>query len=306
MRTLVGCFIVALFFGCSQGLAQERPAERPVVLPNATQLDLQAKSGETYRIFLSLPAGEEPATGRPVIYLSDANGNFPIVATLARRRSPSGGGAVVVGIGYPTEDRKEQSERRSYDLTPKANDEWLKTQPAPRQNAKSGGNDLFLDFIEHEVKPLVESRVKVDKSQQMLFGHSFGGLLVLHALFTRPESFQYYAASSPSIWWNDRSILQEEEAFTKNYSGKKLAAKLWLTVGEFEQPSNRGNEDQNARLDRLRQAANSLELMERLNKASITDFECTYALLEGEDHGSAVFPAANRAIRLFAPVGSNR
>lgn len=300
---LLGCIVALATACCSAHVSAGEPGpESPVVLAGAKQFDLESTKGRTYRIFLSLPEGEVPEAGRPVIYLSDANGNFPILATLARRRSASGAGAVVVGIGYPSDDRRTQSERRTYDLTPLASEEWLKTQSAPTQNQKTGGNDEFLDFIEKEVKPLIEARVRIDRSQQMLFGHSFGGLLVLHALFTRPDSYQYYAASSPSIWFNDRSILKEEEAFAKKYSGQELPVHLWVTVGEFEQPRRRENADGTPVPDNRRQAANGRELVERLNKSSIQKFVATYTDLPGEDHGSAVFPASNRAIRLFFPV----
>lgn len=297
-------FVVLLAAWCTAlTIAAEPGPESPVVLTGAKQFDLESSKGRTYRIFLSLPEDEAPDAGRPVIYLSDANGNFPILATLARRRSFSGAGAVVVGLGYPTEERRAQSERRTYDLTPLAGEEWLKTQSAQMQAQRTGGNDEFLDFIEKEVKPLIEARVKIDRSQQMLFGHSFGGLLVLHALFTRPESYQYYAASSPSIWFNDRSILKEEESFIKKYAGKELPVHLWVTVGEFEQPRRRNSEGAAVAVpDDRRQAANGRELVERLSKSSIQKLDATYTDLPGEDHGSAVFPASNRAIRQFFPV----
>lgn len=300
-RVLLACSLVVLVSDTASFAAEPGP-ESPVVLPGAKQFDLESAKGQKYRIYLSLPEGEIPAAGRPVIYLSDANGSFPILATLARRRSRTGAGSVVVGIGYPTEDRQIQTERRAYDLTPRASDEWLKKQPVPVQNQKTGGNDEFLDFIEKEVKPLIESRVKIDRSHQMLFGHSFGGLLVLHALFTRPDSYQYYAASSPSIWFNDRSILKEEEAFIKKHTGKELPVHLWVTVGELEQRSPGGKAVGPAISQDLRQAANGRELIDRLSKASIQGFEATYTDLPGEDHGSAVFPASNRAIRQFFPV----
>lgn len=289
--------------GCAgSAIAAEPSADAPVILQGATQFNLESTTGRTYRIFLSIPEGDVPEQGRPVIYMTDANQNFPVVATLARRRSRTGAGAVVVGVGYPSDERQIQSQRRTYDLTPRADEAWLKTQPPQMQNQKTGGNDDLLDFMEKEVKPLVEARTKIDRSQQMLFGHSYGGLLVLHALFTRPDTYQFYAASSPSIWFNNRSILNEEEAFAKKYTGKDLPVHLWVTVGELEQPRPRDGMKGSPVLDERRQASNGRELVERLNKASIQGFDATYTDLPGEDHGSAVFPASNRAVRLFFPV----
>lgn len=142
---------------------------------------------------------------------------------------------MVVGIGYPSDDTKTFGERRTFDLTPAASAEWLKTLPKGPATGKSGGNDEFLTFIETELKPLIEKKYAIDRKRQTLFGHSFGGLFVLHALFAKLESFQTYLASSPSIWWNDRSVLAEEKAFVAKYAGKEVNARLFVTVGEWEQ-----------------------------------------------------------------------
>jgi predicted alpha/beta superfamily hydrolase len=40
-------------------------------------------------------------------------------------------------------------------------------------------------------------------------GHSYGGLLVLYTLMTRPDAFDEYAAASPSLWWNNGVIHPE-------------------------------------------------------------------------------------------------
>ena len=78
-------------------------------------------------------------------------------------------------------------------------------QPWP----KLGGGDAFLALIEDEVKPLVRSVLGESTGPQTLFGHSLGGLMVLHRLVTDPGSFACYAASSPSIWVDDRQILAD-------------------------------------------------------------------------------------------------
>ena len=77
-----------------------------------------------------------------------------------------------------------------------------------------GGADAFLAFIATDVKPLIESELAIDRGRQALFGHSFGGLFVLHVLFTRPESFQSYVAASPSITWGEPAITAAEARFT--------------------------------------------------------------------------------------------
>ncbi|VTR93729.1 Putative esterase OS=Pseudomonas putida CSV86 GN=CSV86_27162 PE=4 SV=1 [Gemmata massiliana] len=97
----------------------------PVVIPRTEQFDVKSKNGLEYRIFVAAPTGKAPDAGYPVIYLSDGNGNFPTVHSAARRLSMNDLSAVVVGIGYPTDETKVHNERRSFDLTPPTSAEWL-------------------------------------------------------------------------------------------------------------------------------------------------------------------------------------
>ena len=52
----------------------------------------------------------------------------------------------------------------------------------------------------------------VDGGRRALWGHSYGGVLVLHALFTRPDAFSTYAAADPSLWWGQGWLLEEERS----------------------------------------------------------------------------------------------
>lgn len=284
-----------------------KPVGSPVVLPGAEQFDLTAKSGLVYRIYLAVPAGKAPERGFPVIYLTDANGNFPILLSAVRRQTMGEAQAVVVGIGYPTEDRREQSERRSFDLTPAASEEWLKTlPPGGPPLGKSGGNDQFLEFLQSELKPVIEQKAPIDRSRQALFGHSFGGLFVLHVLFNRADSFQTYLASSPSVWWNGRSVLSEEQAFTKLFADKPLTARLLITVGEWEEAAGPGVPETRAVMLKQRQMVTSARgLADRLTRAGIDGFQVAIRVFDEEDHGSVVLPSASQAAR-FALESESR
>jgi hypothetical protein len=204
----------------------------------------------------------------------------------------------VVGIGYPTDDAKVHGERRSFDLTPPTSPDWLKSLPKGPAIGKTGGNDEFLAFIEGELKPLVEKKYAVDRKRQTLFGHSFGGLFVLHTLFTKPEAFQTYLASSPSIWWNDRSVLGEEKAFAEKYACKELNARLLVTVGEWEQKAGPKVPKERAELLRdRRMVGNAKELADRLAKSPVKGLTVAFREFPEEDHGSVVLPAVSRGIR---------
>jgi predicted alpha/beta superfamily hydrolase len=58
------------------------------------------------------------------------------------------------------------------------------------------GADKFLDFITSELIPMAEKDYKI--STRILYGHSFGGGFTIYTLLNRPNSFNYYIASSPT------------------------------------------------------------------------------------------------------------
>nr|WP_231860060.1 alpha/beta hydrolase-fold protein [Bordetella parapertussis] len=75
--------------------------------------------------------------------------------------------------------------------------------PDPRSpQRRNGGAEAWLEFIETRVKPWVAGTTRVDTGRQTLYGHSYGGLFVLHTLLARPQTFQRYVAASPSLWWH--------------------------------------------------------------------------------------------------------
>jgi predicted alpha/beta superfamily hydrolase len=271
----------------------------PVSIPQAEQFDVKSKGGLDYRIFVAAPKGKAPEKGYPVIYLTDGNGNFPTLLSAVRRQGPGGAAAVVVGIGYPSDDEKEFNARRTLDLTPLTSPEWLKSLPKGGPPlGKTGGNDEFLKFIEDELKPLVERKYATDRARQTLFGHSFGGLFALHVLFTRPDAFQTYLASSPSIWWNDRSVLAEEQAFAKKLAGRAVNARLLVTVGEWEQkPGPKVTKERADMLRDRRQVDNARELADRMARLPVKKLTVSFREFAEEDHGSVVLPAASRGVR---------
>lgn len=189
-----------------------------------------------YRILVSQPSGEAPPEGYPVIYALDGNAVFHTLAESARlqTRKPHGyDPAVIVAIAYPSGEPFDMT-RRCYDFTMPAQLESLPKRPDGSEWPEHGGADSFLDVLQNEILPMISRLFPVDTQRQSLFGHSLGGLLVLHALFTRPQLFTHYAAGSPSVWWGGYSLLLEQKQFSAMYPGLKLQRKLLITIGAEE------------------------------------------------------------------------
>lgn len=259
----------------------------PVTLPQAWQRGFEARDGSRYRLLISVPEGPAPARGFPSLVLVDGHALFPVASTAARLQAQrpeatSVGPAVVIGIGYPDE-RPFDAERRQRDLL-----------PIP------GGADRFLDMIVDEVLPAVAKLAPLDPSRRALGGHSYGGLFVLHTLFTRPGLFEAHVAGSPSIWWQDRAILASEDAFRR--SGSTSAGRLLITVGSHEQAPTLAVSPQRAeRLAQARMRDNAAEMAERLQASGRV--ACSFAEFPGENHVSVIPSMLSRTVA-FALAGT--
>lgn len=264
---------------------------QPATLQQARQLDITSPiTGQTYRIFVSIPTTPPPPAGYPVIYALDGNATFPTLAVMARTILPRGAALpVVVGIGYPGEFDYGMGRGRDY------------TPPLGADGpAKEGGADLFLDFIERELKPLIGTLAPLDPARQALYGHSYGGLCTLHALFTRPAMFQTYLAASPSIWYRERVVLDGIDGFKRRVAALPAKPSLMLAAGALEQPSTANGplQGRDAIAAARRMVDNARELGERLQKTN-TLARVQFHLLAHEDHGSATFPAMARGLEFF-------
>jgi len=96
----------------------------------------------------------------------------------------------------------------------------------------TGHSDKFISFLEKELKPYIESQFKT--TDKYLFGQSLGGLLATEILLKKPEMFNNYFIISPSLWWDDESLLKHApQLLAKIPDTKKF---IYLSVGKGEHP----------------------------------------------------------------------
>ncbi|MCL7999095.1 alpha/beta hydrolase-fold protein [Brucella sp. 21LCYQ03] len=248
--------------------------------PQVSSFDLQA-NGIDYRIFVATPAEKAPASGFPVVYMTDGNRMLPIAAKLMEKDPKLN--AVYVGIGYPTEDKDEIVRLRYFDLTPPTPDELI---PVQTNIPKTGGRDAFFEFINHQVKAEIEKRFTIDKDKQALFGHSLGGLFTLYALFNHSDSFQTYASADPSIWWNGRSILTDKDKFIEAFKANPSPIRLLIeNSGKRGERPGQTKEDVE-RLKKLRGGPSGADIQTELKQ--LPEFEVAYRRFDNESHGSMI------------------
>ncbi|TPL75922.1 alpha/beta hydrolase-fold protein [Mesorhizobium sp. B2-3-15] len=277
----------------------------PALIADTTVHDFVGKSGgDPWRVFIHVPSGPMPEAGWPVLYMTDGNAviGTAVDAMRAQALYPAGtnvGWGVIVAIGYPVEGAYDPL-RRSWDLGPPPG----RTYPPFHEGTpevRTGGAGDSLAFIEAELKPWVASRTRIDESRQALYGHSFGGLFALYALFTRPLSFSTFIAASPAIYWEDRVIDRFLERFEAAVPDG-LKADVILSAGEYETeklaPFQVGAEDEEKRLAQKKLILTdefARAMAERL--AALPGLRASFELHAGENHMSILPVTVNRAVQ---------
>ena len=237
----------------------------------------------------------------------DGNAMFLSATDVVRRNSfiRDQSATIVVGISYPISDAVYSS-RRGFDLTPPCEN----YVPPKDQNGKAfpsphGGADILLGFINQVHRFLFNAIFrKVSVRQTALFGHSFGALFALHALFTAPTSFDAYLAASPSIWWSDGFIKEEENAFYQS-PDVHHHPHVWMCYGSIERTleQRKDESDDDFAKRKLNAAERSMadncdDMYARL-KTSKRVGSMKKRVYEDEDHGSVIATSLSGSILFF-------
>jgi len=119
---------------------------------------------------------------------------------------------IIAGIDHAGDDRID-------DFTP--------TRDARKK--RGGGAGEYLRLLLDEIKPAVDKRYRTRPDDTSLGGSSLGALFTLNAGLTTPETFQRLAVMSPSVWWDNRVILHEVDAY-----GGAPRPRIWLDAGGRE------------------------------------------------------------------------
>lgn len=141
----------------------------------------------------------------------------------------------------------------------------------------AGHSEAFIRFIEKEIQPLMASNYRTSESRTLI-GQSLGGLLATEILFKKPDMFDNYIIVSPSLWWDDESLLDLQPQ--KSASAKSI----YIAVGKegemMERPAN--------------------ELYELLKKNNPSNSRIFFEFMEDKDHGDALHLAVYHAFeKLF-------
>jgi len=222
--------------------------------------------GENRVLNLYLPQGYSPDSSKtyPVIYLLDGSldEDFIHIAGLVQFGAFSWINLIpeTIVVGISNVDRKRDF-----------------TYPTTIEQDKldfptTGGSAEFIDFIEKELQPFIDLHYKTNKVKTII-GQSLGGLLATEILVKKTELFDNYLIISPSLWWDDESLLSlKPPVFTSQKS-------IFIGVGK-EGPI-------------MEKGANALH--KKIAKLKSKQVRLYFEFFKEQDHGDVLHLAAYKA-----------
>lgn len=266
--------ILLLLLMCCAACAYAQEGTTPIQLGETYTLS-STILGEERKLNITLPEGygENDTAKYPVIYLLDGavDEDFLHMAGLVQFNSQSWvqrlPPCILVGIANTDRGRD-----MAFATTVAEQKEML---PA------AGGSARFMDFIEQELKPWVAQHF-LTNDNAMLVGQSLAGLFAAEVLLTRPQLFNKYIIVSPSLWWNNGSLLEKDVPAKSKFPRK---TDVYIAVGK-EGPAP------TAEPHVMEVDANLL--YDKLKAAELPNLRLYFDYLPEENHGTILHRAADR------------
>ncbi|MDV6168236.1 alpha/beta hydrolase-fold protein [Flavobacterium sp. DG1-102-2] len=148
----------------------------------------------------------------------------------------------------------------------------------------SGHSDNFIAFIERELQPYIQQNYKVTEDKTII-GQSLGGLLATEILLKKPELFTNYIIISPSLWWNNGSLLNTTTALLE-----KISATTTIYIGVGKEGLSPTQQPRVMEVD-----ANLLA--EKITNAGNKNLKVYFEYLPQENHATISHQAIVNALR---------
>ena len=217
-------FVAFVHFSLSAQISEKIPLSKDhQLLGLGRQYILKSGILEEERpIIISLPLGyENNDADYPVLYLLDGLGNIKHEIGTVELLTDSGIIPPMIIVGIESLDR-------SRDLTPSRAGQGVYGGVGDSGIQQSGGASKFLQFLEEELIPFVESNFRTHP-YRLLEGHSFGGLFSTYALMEKPDIFDAFIIQAPALWWNKEEMTAEAKQFFK--SNSNLDKTIYFGIG---------------------------------------------------------------------------
>ena len=216
--------IVAMLLHINLAIAQVETVSESVLAIGEIKT-IQSKVLNEKRILnIYLPPTYTKDKAYPVIYLLDgsANEDFLHIVGLVQFYNMQFQMPDFIVVGIANVDRK-----RDFTFPTDAAD--LK-----KEFPTTGGSAKFINFIESELQPYIQSTYRTTETK-FFIGQSLGGLLATEILLKKPQLFTHYLIVSPSLWWDNESLLKNAPALLAQ--NRSSIAEVYIAVGMKEHPT---------------------------------------------------------------------
>ena len=269
----------------------------PYRLEGTEVRDIHARSlRRDYQLMVALPDSYQTSSRRyPVLFVTDSGYAFPVVRSIAQRLARHAGmeEVIVVGLSYARGDTPVYSRRRDY--TPTAPRAHGYRSDMPGRAPAFGEAGAYGRFIADEVFPLVAAHYRADMGRKAFVGHSYGSLLGLEVLLSRPATFEHYILGSPSLWFDRGVMFEREKGYAQSH--RDLPASVYFGIGGRETlapGSTRSRSEEDADM-----VADLKEFDAALRSRRYPGLRTRVEVFDGEDHAS-VFPVVfTRGLRAW-------
>jgi predicted alpha/beta superfamily hydrolase len=202
-------------------------------LADTDYLEVTAKSGHTYGVWVTTPVGYSDASEpMPLVYVLDGNWTVGLTAPLIVVQADpylTIAPYIQVTVGYAGDEAANWAQLRNRDLVPAGEPVSRHLVDALQAGVDAGAMtqegmdaylaeladshaDVFLDFLTHELHPQLKDQYRVSDAGHGLFGYSYGGLFAFYAWLVTATGdatpFATVGAGSPGVTGTDSQVFE--------------------------------------------------------------------------------------------------
>ena len=214
----VVCFLVfAIILSCSNAPQYSDP------IPPHDNFTIDSKFVNEKRVIniWTPPNYKTTNDSLPVLYMPDGGikEDFPHIANTISKLVENKSIAPMILVGIENTDRRKDLSGAS---VVKEDEEYCPL---------TDGAKNFRAFITEELTTAINKRYKTT-TEKGIIGESLAGLFVMETFLLKPDTFDFYIAMDPSLWWNNNYLEKNAKNYLADFPNKKT--RLWFAGSSVE------------------------------------------------------------------------
>lgn len=293
-RIQTSLLTVLLFISSISLFGQKLAPKKRNTAPDTTLTSIVMN--RDYQLYISFPRGytNKDTVKYPVLYVLDGLYSFPAFKTIREYLDIDKelDSVIIVGIGSGGDGSLLTDTvwyvNRMYDYT--TSEDTADDRKTEKQfnmsigTVHSGGAQKFLKCITKEIIPYIETHYKTTNDRGIT-GFSLGGLFTAWCFLNTKGIFNKFGINSPSLWWHNEEIIKQADMmFNTNQTWGIAPTKVFISVGEKEDPIMTSGMEKFSRL---------------LESKAYKNVSVTKQQFLGETHLSAMRPSLKRTIAVL-------